>query len=69
MSDWPDIENPDSWEQNYWGPEGPDVNESKNTRLMIIMGDGWRSKDIDVIKWITNVDPPQWAMWEKTSEE
>jgi hypothetical protein len=61
MSDWPDIESPDDWEQNYWGPERPDGNEDKNARLVTLIG-GY-GENIDVIKWMPNVEPPQWAIW------
>ena len=68
MSDWTDIENPDDWEQNHWGREGLDCEKSINRRGGdLLRGYG---KKVDVIKWMTNVKPPQWAIWwEKTSED
>ncbi|MHC4242776.1 MAG: hypothetical protein ACYS3N_03260 [Planctomycetota bacterium] len=64
MDDWPDINKPDLWEQ-----EPIDADETENGRLTILAGGSWAAEDIEVIKWMTNVNPPRWAMWRKRQAE
>ena len=60
MSDWPDIKAPAKWEQK------PNPEELENARLTSLTGGSWAAEDIAVIRWMTNVDPPRWAMWIKS---